>query len=79
MCDAGDQALGAILGQRRDNHFQPIYHASRTLTETQENYTITENELLAVVFAFEKFRSYLVLSETIVYTDHSALKYLFSK
>ena len=79
MCDASDQALGAVLGQRRDNHFQPIYYSNRTLTETQENYTTTEKELLAVVFAFDKFRSYLVLSKTIVYTDHSALMYLFSK
>ena len=51
ICDASDQALGEVLGQRRDNHFQPIYYASRTVTETQENYTTTEKELLAVVFA----------------------------
>ena len=79
ICDASDQALGAVLGQRRDNHFQTIYYASRTLTDTQENYTTTENELSTVVFAFDKFRSYLVLSKTIVYTDHSTLKYLLSK
>ncbi|KAJ9545268.1 hypothetical protein OSB04_024975 [Centaurea solstitialis] len=51
----------------------------RTLNDAQENYTTTEKELLAVVFAIEKFRSYLVLSKIIVYTDHSALKYLFAK
>ncbi|GKF72493.1 reverse transcriptase domain-containing protein, partial [Tanacetum coccineum] len=51
----------------------------KTLNNTQQNYTITEKELLAVVFAFDKFRSYLVLSKTVVFTDHSALKYLFAK
>ncbi|GJU68778.1 reverse transcriptase domain-containing protein [Tanacetum coccineum] len=79
MCDASDFAVGAVLGQRKDKHFRPIYYASKTLTEPQENYTTIEKELLAVVFAFDKFQSYLVLSKTIVYTDHSALKYLFNK
>ncbi|KAJ9566198.1 hypothetical protein OSB04_002164 [Centaurea solstitialis] len=79
MCDASDYAVGALLGQRKNNHFQPICYASRTLNDAQENYTTTEKELLAVVFAIEKFRSYLVLSKIIVYTDHSALKYLFAK
>ena len=40
---------------------------------------MTEKELLAVVFAFEKFRSYLVGTKVIVYTDHSAIKYLVEK
>ncbi|KAJ9538638.1 LOW QUALITY PROTEIN: hypothetical protein OSB04_031371 [Centaurea solstitialis] len=79
MCDASDYAVGAVLGQRKNNHFQPICYASRTLNGAQENYTTNEKELLAVVFAIEKFRSYLVLSKIIVYTDHSALKYLFAK
>ncbi|KAK9057062.1 hypothetical protein SSX86_024429 [Deinandra increscens subsp. villosa] len=79
MCDASDYAVGAVLGQRKDKHFRPIYYASKTLNDAQENYTTTEKELLAVVFAFDKFRSYLVLSKTVVYTDHAALRYLFSK
>ena len=79
MCDASDFAVGAVLGQRRDKHFQPIYYASKTLTDAQENYTTTEKELLAVIFAFDKFRSYLILSKVIVYTDHSALRYLLNK
>ncbi|KAJ9556957.1 hypothetical protein OSB04_011571 [Centaurea solstitialis] len=79
MCDASDYAVGAVLEQRINNHFQLICYASRTLNDAQENYTTTEKELLAVVFAIEKFRSYLVLSKIIVYTDHSALKYLFAK
>ncbi|GKB37994.1 reverse transcriptase domain-containing protein [Tanacetum coccineum] len=49
------------------------------MTDAQAHYTTTEKELLAVVYAFEKFRPYLVLSKTIVYTDHSALKYLLAK
>ncbi|GKD90370.1 reverse transcriptase domain-containing protein, partial [Tanacetum coccineum] len=79
MCDASDFAVGAVLGQRKDKYFRPIHYASKTLSEAQTNYTITEKELLAMVYAFKKFRSYLVLSKTIVYTNHSALKYLFSK
>ncbi|GKF01906.1 reverse transcriptase domain-containing protein [Tanacetum coccineum] len=58
---------------------QPIHYASKTMTDAQEHYTTTEKELLAVVYAFEKFRPYLVLSKTIVYTDHSALNYLLAK
>ncbi|GJW87677.1 reverse transcriptase domain-containing protein [Tanacetum coccineum] len=79
MCDASDFAIGAVLGQRKTKHFQPIHYASKTMTDAQAHYTTTEKELLAVVYAFEKFRSYLVLSKSIVYTDHSALKYLFAK
>ncbi|GJS78936.1 reverse transcriptase domain-containing protein [Tanacetum coccineum] len=79
MCDASDFAIGAVLGQRRSKHFQPIHYASKTMTEAQIHYTTTEKEMLAVVYAFEKFRPYLVLSKSIVYTDHSALKYLMNK
>ncbi|GJX05638.1 reverse transcriptase domain-containing protein [Tanacetum coccineum] len=49
------------------------------MTDAQIHYTTTEKEMLAVVYAFEKFRPYLVLSKSIVYTDHSALKYLMNK
>ncbi|GKB31949.1 reverse transcriptase domain-containing protein [Tanacetum coccineum] len=79
MCDASDFAIGAVLGQQKTKHFQPIHYASKTMTDAQAHYTTMEKELLAVVYAFEKFRSYLVLSKSIVYTDHSALKYLFAK
>ncbi|GKF56708.1 reverse transcriptase domain-containing protein, partial [Tanacetum coccineum] len=47
--------------------------------DAQAHYTTTEKELLAMVYAFEKFRPYLVLPKTIVYTDQSALKYLLGK
>nr|GEU50849.1 reverse transcriptase domain-containing protein [Tanacetum cinerariifolium] len=70
---------GAVLGKRKTKHFHPIHYVSKTMTDAQAHYTMTEKELLAVVYAFEKFRPYLVLSKTIVYTDHSALKYLLAK
>ncbi|RVW86121.1 Retrovirus-related Pol polyprotein from transposon 17.6 [Vitis vinifera] len=79
MCDASDFAIGAVLGQREDGKPYVIYYASKTLNEAQRNYTTTEKELLAVVFALDKFRAYLVGSFIIVFTDHSALKYLLTK
>ncbi|KAM6594465.1 hypothetical protein CsatA_002168 [Cannabis sativa] len=79
MCDASDFAIGAVLGQRKNKTFHSIYYASKTLVDAQINYTTTEKELLAVVFAFEKFRSYLVGTKVVVYTDHSAIKYLIAK
>ncbi|GJS36409.1 reverse transcriptase domain-containing protein [Tanacetum coccineum] len=69
----------AVLGQRIEKHFRPIHYASKTMTEAESNYTTTEKEMLAVVYAFEKFRSYLIMNKSVVYTDHSALKYLFNK
>ncbi|GKA48342.1 reverse transcriptase domain-containing protein [Tanacetum coccineum] len=79
MCDASDFAVGAVLGQKDLKHFHLIYFASKTLNAAQQNYTVTEKELMAIVYAFEKFRSYLVMSKTIVHTDHSAINYLFKK
>nr|GEZ38597.1 reverse transcriptase domain-containing protein [Tanacetum cinerariifolium] len=79
MCDANDFAIGAVLGKRQDKHFRPIHYASKTMTDVESNYTTTEKEMLAVVYAFEKFRSYLIINKSIVYTDNSALKYLFAK
>ncbi|GJU19391.1 reverse transcriptase domain-containing protein [Tanacetum coccineum] len=79
MYDASDYAIGAVLGQRIEKHFRPLHYASKTMTEAESNYTITEKEMLAVVYAFEKFWSYLIMNKSIVYTDHSALKYLFNK
>ncbi|RVW15674.1 Retrovirus-related Pol polyprotein from transposon 17.6 [Vitis vinifera] len=79
MCDASDLAMGAVLGQREDGKPYVIYYASKTLNEAQRNYTTTEKELLAVVFALDKFRAYLVGSSIVVFTDHSALKYLLTK
>ncbi|GJY27822.1 reverse transcriptase domain-containing protein [Tanacetum coccineum] len=63
MCDASDFALGAVLGQRHEKHFRPIHYASKTMNEAESRYTTTEKEMLAVVYAFEKFRSYLVMNK----------------
>nr|GEX77660.1 hypothetical protein [Tanacetum cinerariifolium] len=79
MCDASDFAIGAVLGKRQDKHFRPIHYASKTMTEAESNYTTMGKKMLAVVYAFEKFRSYLIMNKSIVYANHSALKYLFSK
>nr|GEZ11497.1 retrovirus-related Pol polyprotein [Tanacetum cinerariifolium] len=70
---------GAVLGQRHEKHFKPIHYASKTMNDAESNYTTTEKEMLAVVYAFEKFRSYLIMNKSIVHTDHSAFKYLFAK
>nr|GEX15296.1 DNA-directed DNA polymerase [Tanacetum cinerariifolium] len=70
---------GAVLGQRPEKHFKPIHYASKMMTDVESNYNMTEKEMLAVVYAFEKFRSYLIMNKTIVHTDHSSLKYLFAK
>ncbi|GJY04102.1 reverse transcriptase domain-containing protein [Tanacetum coccineum] len=77
--DASDFAVGVVLGQKDGKNFHPIYFASKTLNLAQQKYTVTEKELMVVVFAFDKFRSYLILSKTIIHTDHSALKHLFKK
>ncbi|XP_021761194.1 uncharacterized protein LOC110726028 [Chenopodium quinoa] len=79
MSDASDYAVGSVLGQRKDKKLHAIYYTSKTLDEAQRNYTTIEKELLAIVHAIEKFRSYLVGSKVIVFTDHAALKYLLSK
>ena len=79
MCDASDYAIGAVLGQREDKKSFVIYYASKTLDSAQSNYTTTEKEFLAVVFALEKFRSYNVGSPITIFMDHTSLKYLLSK
>ncbi|KAK8935602.1 hypothetical protein KSP39_PZI013848 [Platanthera zijinensis] len=79
MCDASDYAVGVVLGQVREKIFHTIAYASKTLIDAQTKYTTTEKELLAVVFAFEKFRSYLLCTKVIVYTDHAAIRYLMEK
>nr|GEZ41300.1 reverse transcriptase domain-containing protein [Tanacetum cinerariifolium] len=79
MCDASDFTVGAVLGQRIEKNFRPIHYASKTMNQTEANYTTTEKEMLVVVYAFENFCSYLIMNKSIVYTDHSALKYLFAK
>ena len=79
MCDASNYALGAVLGQKIDKKMHGIYYASKTMNETQLNYTTTEKELLAIVFALDKLRPYLLGFKVIIHTDHAALRYLLNK
>ena len=79
MCDASDYAVGVVLGQRRNKIFHTIYYASKLLNEAQGNYTTTEKEMLAVVYAMDKFRSYILGTRVIVHTDHATLRYLMRK
>ena len=60
MCDASDYAMGAVLGQRVDKVFKAIYYAKKTFNEAQENYSTTKKEMLTIVFAWEKFRPYIL-------------------
>ncbi|KAK1652079.1 hypothetical protein QYE76_069884 [Lolium multiflorum] len=79
MCDASDFAVGVVLGQRVDKKLNVIHYASKTLDAAQRNYATTEKELLAVVFACDKFRSYIVDSKVTIHTDHAAIRYLMTK
>ncbi|KAK6141718.1 hypothetical protein DH2020_024520 [Rehmannia glutinosa] len=79
MCDASDYAKGAVLGRGEMYFLKQFTMQARTMDNAQQNYTTTEKEMLAVVFAFDKFRAYLVGTKVIVYTDHAAIRYLFSK
>ena len=79
MCDASENAIGVVLGQREDKKAFVIYYASKTLDSAQANYTTMEKEFLVVVFDLEKFRLYIVGSPVTIFTDHAALKYLLSK
>ena len=79
MCDASDYAIEVVLGKREDKKAFVIYYVRKTLDSAQSNYTTTEKEFLAVVFALEKFRSYIVGALVTIFTDHAALKYLLSK
>ena len=79
MCDASDYAMGAVLGQKTNKMFRAIYYASKTFNEGQENYSTTEKEMLAMEFACEKFRPYILGSHVIIHTDYAAIKYLMAK
>ena len=79
MCDASDFAMGAVLGQRVEKTFKAIYYASKTFNEAQENCSTIEKEMLTMVFAYEKFISYILGSHVIVHTDHALIKYLMAK
>ena len=77
MCDASDYAMGAVLGQRIEKIFKAIYYARKTFNEAQDS--TTEKEMLAIVFACEKFRPYIFGSHVIIHTDHATIRYLMAK
>ena len=79
MCDANDYAMGVVLGQRTEKIFKAIYYALKTFNEVQENYSTTEKEMLAMVFACEKLRPYILGSHLVIHNDHAAIKYLMEK
>ena len=79
ICDASDYAMGAVLGQRIEKIFRAIYYANKTFNEAQENYSTTKKEILAMVFACENFRPYILGSHVIIHTDHATIKYLMAK
>ena len=79
MCDASDFAMRVVLGKRTEKIFKVIYYASKTFNEAQENYSTTENEMLAMVFYCEKFRPYILGSYVIIHINHVAIRYLMEK
>ncbi|XP_019260728.1 PREDICTED: uncharacterized protein LOC109238706 [Nicotiana attenuata] len=79
MCDASDVAVGAIFGEHINNNFHLVYYARNTINSALVNYTVTEIELLAMLFAIEKFHPNLMGAKMIVHMDHAALCYLMTK
>ena len=73
MCHASDYVVGAVLGQRLDKKLNVIHYSSQTLDSAQRNYATTEKEFLAVAFACDKFKPYIVDSKVTVHTDHAAI------
>ena len=76
MCDVSDYEMGAVLGQRTEKNFREIYCARKTFNKAQDNYSTTEKEMLATMFAFENIRVYILGSHVIIHTNHVAIKYL---
>eukprot|EP00253_Pinus_taeda_P018125 PITA_18125 len=77
--DASDTAIGAVPGQEENGLPYAIYFISKNMTLAELNYTVTEKEFLAVIYAINKFRHYITGYTTFVHTDHSAIKYLMNK
>ena len=72
-------SFSVVLSQRTGKESHVIYYASKMYDEAQKNYTTTEKELFAIIFALDKFRSYLLGTKVIVFFDHAALRFLLTK
>ena len=79
MCDASDNAMGVVLGQRTEKIFKAIYYPSKTFNEAKENYSTTKKEMFAIMFSYEKFRPYILGSHVIIHTNHTTIRYLMAK
>jgi hypothetical protein len=77
--DASDTAIGAVLGQQEDKEPYDIYYISKNMAPAELNYTVTEREFLAVVYAINKFRHYVTGYPTFIHIDHRTIKYLINK
>ena len=77
--DASDTAIGVVLGHEEDKNPYDIYYISKNLTLAELNYTVTEKEFLAVIYAINKFRHYITRYQVFLYVDHSAIRYLANK
>ena len=78
--DASNFAIGCVLAQSGEHKLDhPISFASRQLNDAEINYTTTEREGLAMVYAVKKFRHYLLANQFIFFVDHQALLYLVNK
>ena len=79
MCDTNEYAVGAVLGQWKDDKPDAIYYVGWTFDDAQMNYATTKEEFLVVMFAFKKFCPYLINSKMIIFIDHAALKHLLKR
>ncbi|PKU82287.1 hypothetical protein MA16_Dca017509 [Dendrobium catenatum] len=79
MCNASNIIVGEVLGQKKDKKFHLIFYANKTLNSAQCNYTTTEKGLLVIITTFDKFIPLLIGTNIIIYTNHSAFKYLMTK
>ena len=74
--DASDAGIGAALLQSHQGKLHPILFCSRKLRPREVNYSVTEKEALAIIFAVKKFDQYLYGNDFLLHTDHSALEYI---
>ena len=77
-CDASNISLGSKLYQEDENgnHLVISFASRRTLNQCEKNYNVTEKELLSVVFACGKFRTYILGYPVTVRTDHKCISFL---